>query len=184
MDWLADERIVALDGEEYTIRPATVREALQIIALSEERDVEGLRRVARQWLPRGLFTKADQLGPFIAGVLSQLLADGHKAEGKGGRAEIDYLAEVIDVSHTTSTPIQQVFDWPWPFFLQVLRRAPVVRARDGLSYIRAKSLPHIKSKGERKRAFDQLYQDAARHKATITEEEQRDALDHLKKMIG
>ena len=183
MDWLADQRDVLLEGEEYTIRPATVREALQIIALSEERDVQGLRRVARMWLPRELFSKVDALGPFIAGALSQLLADGHKTTG-GKRVKIDYLAEIIDASRQTSTPIQEVLGWSWPFFLAVLQKAPVVRARDGLAYIRAKSLPHIQNSGERKDAFNSIYEDAARFKPEITEEQQKAQLDRLKQMIG
>lgn len=182
MDWLAEQREVELEGSTYTIRPATVREALEIIALSERHDLEGLRRVARLWLPRELFTKVAALGPFIAGVLSQLLADGHKVSS-GQRIKIDYLAEVIDASATTSTPIKEVFEWSWPFFLQVMAKSKVVRARDGLAYIRAKSLGHIKSDGERRRAFDSLYEDAARFKPEITAEEQRANLDNLKNMM-
>jgi hypothetical protein len=182
MDWLAQQREVELEGSTYTIRPATVREALEIIALSERQDLEGLRRVAMSWLPRELFSKVSDLGPFIGGVLSQLLADGHKLSSEK-RVKIDYLAEIVDVSRTTSTPIQDVLSWSWPFFLAVLAKSPVVRARDGLAYIRAKSLGHIKSDAERRRAFDQLYDDAARYKAEITEEEQRATLDNLKNMM-
>ena len=174
--------LVQFQGRRYLIEPPRVWHALTLLGVTGAgagQDASSLgwgdaalvRRVLRDWWPERLASAAcapeQSLQPALLLVRRLILTRTQEdrealKEERSTKADesLDWDGLVSDYMARYGLAFREVMEEPWPAFLSLARYEGRQRARTWLTYLKAKSAPHVKDERERTRLLDGLREQA------------------------